>query len=107
MQQTIALRQEVLNNLGEVQVGSLPNGSTMINDLTTALQNSSQADQDFIAWMNDVEGAGCPVPTTSDSNYQAASNASSTATTAKDAFVAMWNPIAQEFGLTQFAQSDL
>ncbi len=107
MQQAIDLRQGVLNSLGQVQVGSIPNGSTMISDLTTALQASSQADQDFIAWMNDVEGAGCPVPTTSDSNYQAASNASSTATTAKDAFVALWNPVAQQFGLTQFAQSDL
>jgi hypothetical protein len=57
--------------------------------------------------MDDVEGSSRPYATTSDSNFQAATNASAQADAAKQAFLALWNPIAAQFNLTQYTPGQI
>lgn len=102
-----AQRTSALQQLGSINANDFPDGSTMISDLSAAFNASNQADQGYAAWMSDVEGTQCPYATSSDSNYQAASAASSQAVAAKSAFLALWNPIAAQFNLTQYSQDQI
>jgi hypothetical protein len=105
------LRQVALNGLvasaGAIPVTVLPNGPTMIADLAAALRASNQADQYYIAWMQDIEGLSCPYPTNTEPNFAAASSASAQATSAKTAFVVLWNPLAAQLGLPQYSASQI
>jgi hypothetical protein len=102
-QQASANRQSLLNQLGSLQGAStLP--SSMISDLTSAWQASIQADNDYAQWLGDENTSGC---TQQDSYFQAATTPNNQATTYKSAFINQWNPIAAQFGLTEYNQSTL
>ena len=60
------------------------------------MQNSLNADNDYHAWLADLvsSGATCGPNPNQDSNYVAAVSADSAATTSKQAFVAIWDPMA-------------
>ena len=107
MDGAIASRESALQQVGTVDSGSLPDGAVLLSDLNSALQASDQADQYFVLWMGDIEGTSCPYATSSDSNYQAATAASSQADSAKQAFLALWSPIAAQFGLTQYTAGQI
>lgn len=106
VQAAIDLRLQVADGLLSVDVSALPSGPDMITNLASALQSSVEADNDYIAWMNTVAAQGCPVPS-SDPSFQAASNASQSATAAKQTFINEWDPIASRYGLTHYAEEDL
>lgn len=107
MQGAIASRDSALQQVNAITPADLPDGGVLLSDLNAALQASDQADQDFVLWMGDIEGTSCPYATTSDSNYQAATAASSQADSAKQAFLALWNPVAAQFGLTQYTAGQI
>jgi hypothetical protein len=107
MQSAISSRESALEQVGSIDPTDLPDGSTLLGDLSSALQASDQADQDFVLWMGDVEGSACPYATSSDSNYEAATTASAQADSAKQAFIALWNPVATQFGLTQYTPGQI
>jgi len=71
------------------------------------LKASDQADQDFVRWMHDIEGSSCPYVSSSDSNYQGATSASAQADGAKQALLSLWNPVAAQFGLTQYTAGQI
>jgi hypothetical protein len=103
-QQAVTSRQGLLSRLGDMpDAAALPAG--MISSLTQAWQASVTADQDFAAWAQD-ESASC-TPNGSDANLSAASGPDNEATQDKTAFVASWNPIAQQYGLPSYAQGQL
>jgi hypothetical protein len=64
------------------------------------MQDSIAADKDFLSWMKDVANSGSPCRSdpSQDSNYAAAVNVSGATTTAKNAFVAIWDPMAPRYG---------
>jgi hypothetical protein len=107
MDGAISSRESALQQVSTVSPTDLPDGAVLLSDLNSALQASDQADQYFVLWMGDIEGTSCPYATTSDSNYQAATAASSLADSAKQAFLALWNPIAAQFGLTQYTAGQI
>lgn len=107
MQGAVSSRGSALQRLNAIPPADLPGGAALLSDLNSALQASDQADQDFIQWMNDIEGTSCPHPSTSDSNFQAATSASTQADSAKQAFLALWNPVAAQFGLTQYTAGQI
>ena len=111
VESAISQRQTALNGLlasaGSVPASALPNGQAMVNDLATALRASNAADNEYINWMEDIEGYGCPYPTSSDRHFAAASSASAQATSAKTAFVGLWNPVAAQFGLSQYTAGQI
>jgi hypothetical protein len=108
LQQAISTRQDILQGLSTLNVSGLPNGPQLVSALTTAMQNSLNADNDYHAWMADLvsSGAACGSNPNQDSNYVAAGTADSAATTSKDAFVAIWNPMASRYGQRTYSDAE-
>ena len=101
LQQAITTRQNILQDLQTLSVAGLPNGAQLVSALTAAMQASVNDDNDYHAWMADLisSGSTCGSNASQDSNYVAgAGTASAMATTAKNAFLALWNPIAPTYG---------
>jgi len=100
LQQAIATRQGILQGLQTLSVSGLPNGTQLVSALTTAMQNSLNADNDYHAWMADLVSSGntCGSNPNQDSNYVNGGTASSDATTSKNAFLSLWNPMAPTYG---------
>lgn len=107
MTQAQTSRQNLVNQLGALSLGSLPQG--LVADLSSAWTASASADGYYAAWAADESSSfnGCTNNNTSDSNYQSAGSSDVQASTAKGAFVNAWNPVAQQFGLTTYQPSQL
>jgi hypothetical protein len=100
LQHAIDTRQDILNALPTLSVSGLPSGTQLVSTLTTTMQDSIAADKDYQSWMKDFASSGSPCGSdpSQDSNYAAAVNVSGATTTAKDAFVAIWDPMAPRYG---------
>jgi hypothetical protein len=79
----------------------------MLSDLTGAWQASQQVDQDYAQWADDENTQGCTSQDYTDPSYQAAGSPNQEATSDKTAFVALWNPIAQKYGLSTYSQGEI
>jgi hypothetical protein len=98
--------RQLLNELAKLPgLSALP--QTMTQDLSTAWQASISADDDFAKWAQDQVAGGCSAASRSDPNYAAADEPDLQATNSKTAFVRLWNPLAQAYGMQTYAQSDL
>jgi len=100
LQRAIDTRQDILNALPTLSVSGLPTGTRLVSTLTTTMQDSIAADKYYQSWMRDFASSGSPCGSdpSQDSNYAAAVNVSGSATTAKNAFVAIWDPMAPRYG---------
>lgn len=99
-------RRSELNQAQNLQVGAIPNGSTLKSQLMTALQISLNIDNDYLAWARQQQNSGCTVGTNS-TYYQNASNEDNQATADKTTFLGTWDPIASNYGLEQFDASQI
>lgn len=79
----------------------------LLQDLTGAWQASVTADGDFAQWANDEIANGCVQNDTSDPGAAAATGPDNQATSDKQAFVSLWNPIATQYGLSTYTQDQL
>jgi RNA polymerase subunit RPABC4/transcription elongation factor Spt4 len=96
-------RQTLLNQLSELNTSQLANSTQLVSALTAAWEASMQSDTSYAAWASDLEQGGCVgQASTNDANWQAAANADTQATTAKDQFITIWNPIAATYGLPEY-----
>ncbi|MGH3187068.1 MAG: protein kinase domain-containing protein [Streptosporangiaceae bacterium] len=99
-------RQELLAKLAALPGRSaLP--ASMLQDLTMAWQVSGEADEDFARWTQDEISRGCSTNDQADANYSAAKVPDDQATTYKKAFVALWTPIANEYGLPVYQYNQI
>lgn len=107
LQQAINTRQNILSGLYTLSVSGLPNGAQLVSNLTTAMQDSIQADKDYQSWMEDFASSGSPCGSdpNQDTNYVAGQNASANATVAKNAFVNIWNPMAPGYGQQPYSSA--
>jgi hypothetical protein len=107
LQQAIDTRQGILNDLPALPVSRLPHGTQLVSTLTTTMQDSVTADKDYQSWMKDFASSGSPCGSdpSRDPNYADAVNASTAATSAKSAFVAIWNPMAPRYGQQVYAST--
>jgi hypothetical protein len=105
-QSAAAHRQQLLSQLASLPGRSVLSGS-MIQALTGAWQASAAADQDFGKWAQDEVTRGCTPNDQTDTNFQAATGPDDQATTDKKAFVSQWNPVALQYGLTQYQWNQL
>ncbi len=107
LQQAIDTRQAILNDLPALSVSRLPRGTQLVSTLTTTMQDSVTADKDYQSWMKDFASSGSPCGSdpSQDPGYADAVNASNAATTAKSAFVAIWNPMAPRYGQQVYAST--
>src|SRR2546421_311406 len=99
LQQVTAERQNQVTQGQQLAVDQLSNGKQVQAALVAALTSSWQADQKYTAWAQGVAQNGCSGHAPHDANYTGAQAASGSATTAKQQFVSLWNPVAQAYGL--------
>jgi hypothetical protein len=104
LQQAINTRQHILTGLAALSPAGLPHGSQLISALTTAMQDSISADQDYQQWMN--SSGTCGADPASDPNYAAGQQESVPATAAKNAFLNIWNPMAARYGQQTYSSTD-
>jgi Protein kinase domain len=107
LQRAIDTRQDILNALPTLSVSGLPSGTQLVSTLTTTMQDSIAADKDYQSWMGDFASSGSPCGSdpSQNSNYAAAVNVSGAATTAKSAFVAIWDPMAPRYGQPAYSST--
>jgi hypothetical protein len=79
----------------ELPVDAIPGGANVRSLLVDALTYSVAADRAFTAWAANVAAGWCG----HDAHYAEAGRASSSATAAKRAFCATWNPVASGYRL--------
>jgi hypothetical protein len=100
-------RQDLLNELEQVDLAALPNSTSWESDLQTAWQASESSDSSYAAWAQDELNFGCTQDDTSDSNYQTAQNTDQQATSAKETFVRAWDPIAYQYNEPTFTADQI
>ncbi len=101
LQNAATSRQNLLNMLANLSGASnLP--QNLIANLRDAWESSMKADQAYAQYAQDQIANGCVKNDTSDPGYQAAIGPDGQATNYKQAFVAIWNPIAMQYGLPTY-----
>jgi hypothetical protein len=105
-QSAASSRRTLLTELANMAGAStLP--APMLQDLSGAWQASIDADNDFAQWANDEITHTCVRNDSSDPGSVAATGPDHQATTDKQAFASMWNPIATRYGLTTYTWEQL
>ncbi|MFJ9905006.1 hypothetical protein ACIRVK_19265 [Streptomyces sp. NPDC101152] len=98
-------RAGLVEKLGGLGLDQL--SGDLVSDLRSAWQNSEEADRAYARVVDDVSGNCSSSAVSGSSSWQDAASASASATAAKQDFVAVWNPIASEYGLNTLAWTDL
>jgi hypothetical protein len=109
LQQVISTRQGILIDLRALPVSGLPDGAQLVSTLTTAMQDSVNQNRHYHSWMVNFANAGSPCGSDpgQDPDYAAAQNLSAQTTAAKNAFLAIWNPMAPGYGQQAYSPSEL
>ncbi|MEV6292305.1 hypothetical protein AB0M41_18145 [Streptomyces sp. NPDC051896] len=96
-------RNDLVTRLGKLSVDKLPNNGDLTAALTQAWQASAAADNHYAAWADQAKNRKVcrkgHARTTGET--QAGNRASGTASAQKVKAAALWNTIAQKYGLTQ------
>ncbi|WP_407565553.1 hypothetical protein [Streptomyces sp. 184] len=92
-------RRDLVTRLSDLTVDKLPDHAELTRSLTDAWNASASADDHYAKWADAAKrGKGCG----GGGNHLSAGNtASGEATTAKEEAAGLWNPIADEYGLTR------
>ena len=107
LQQAISTRQQIVSGLRTLAPSGLPHGAQLVTRLTTAMQDSITADRDYQGWMAGVASSGgCGSNPATDPSYAAGQQASGQATAAKNAFLAIWNPMAPAYRQPAYSSTD-
>ena len=93
------------------QLSALPGVSAlspqMVQSLTSAWEASEEVDQDYASWASNELENGCVPNDTSNTYYQEADTPNQEATTDKQTFANLWNPIAMKYGLSTYQWNQL
>ena len=102
-----ANRQSLLTKLDTLP-GRAALSPAMVSALTGAWQASAKADTDLSKWAQDELSRGCRKSKTgNDANLKASYGPDGQATTDKQAFTRLWNPLARQYGLKTYQVGDL
>lgn len=94
-------RDDLVTKLSQLTFDKLPNHGDLVAQLTTAWKASAAADNHYAAWADQVAGTnGCHNGHAANTPDQG-NAASEQATLAKKKAAALWNPIAQQYGLPE------
>lgn len=107
LQQSAAARRGLVDQLGSLAVSALPGGATLVSSLRSAWQDSAASDSSYAQWGRDESNKGCTPNDDTDPNYRAAQATDSEATSAKNEFVSLWNPLAARYGLSTWKATAL
>jgi hypothetical protein len=101
-------RTSLVSQLENAPVDQLSGGAQAVQFLEAALQDSATSDNDYAQAGEDFadDPSSCTAGAMAqDSNFVAGQNEDQTATTDKTSFTDAWNPIAQQYGLATWDQS--
>lgn len=98
-------RATLVERLDALDLDRLPTG--LAGDLRTAWRSSEDADRAYARLADDASGSCSSDSIVSSADWREAAEANKRATAAKKDFVAGWNPVAGEYGLTTLAWTDL
>jgi hypothetical protein len=105
--QTVAQhRQDALTSSRSLNLSQLTSGDDLKQQMIAAYQYSREADLAWIALAKDGKCLG-EDNLSKNSTYQSGMAASAEAGQAKERLTALWNPIAEEYGLPTYSASDL
>lgn len=101
-------RDDLVSRLGDLGLDAVDGGAEAAADLKSAWEHSAEADRGFADWASAMSGGGCaPGSAPHDSDYDRGAASSGEASTAKEAFVDKWNPIADEHGLSRRSANEI
>jgi hypothetical protein len=100
-------RQQLAQTAADTPADAIDAGSSLPEELSTALTDSAGADGDFAAWVADLSGSCSTGSVTQDQNYVAAQSASAQADQDKQTLLDTWNPIAQQYGQPTWSESNI
>jgi hypothetical protein len=98
-------RQTQMATVRNADLSALSGGEGLRSGLLQALQYAWDADQGFLAWAEPTLTGGCGAA--DDAGYSRGRAASTSAGTAKRAFLTRWNPVAQDNGLRARSADDI
>ncbi|MHB8681383.1 MAG: hypothetical protein ACYDA2_04720 [Acidimicrobiales bacterium] len=107
LQRSASARQDLVSELGTLDVASLPGGGSAVSTLQRAWRDSAASDAAYAQWGQDEAAHGCTADDHGDPSFQAAQAPDEQATAAKDEFVRLWNPIAARYGLPSWQATAL
>ncbi len=114
LQDGATTRSSILATLQGLSVAGVPNGTQLVDALERAMRYSIDADEAYQQWVLNTPqysyGSGiayCPPPQNGEYSFDRAQALSESASSAKQEFVAIWNPLAVELGLRVFSEEDL
>jgi len=97
-------RQAALTQAEGLNTADLTNGAQLKANLISALQASLTADIDYLNWARQQED---PLACIDNSSPSQAGNDNDTAVAAKTAFLNLWNPVADQYGLQNRGTGDM
>ena len=97
-----ASRQALVGQLGLLDLSHLPQSTALVSALTNAWHSSADSDGSYAQWAAHERSKVCVPNDSGDSQYQAALAADGHASSAKQQFTSLWNPIATSLGLQQW-----
>ncbi|WP_433795798.1 hypothetical protein [Actinoplanes sp. CA-252034] len=98
-------RRSQMDTVRGADLSAVPTGEDLRSALVAALQYAYDADQGFLAWAEPTLTGGCGAA--DDAGYTRGRAASTSAGTAKRAFLARWNPLARANGLRTRSADDI
>jgi hypothetical protein len=106
IQTVVTQRSTEYRRASALPMAALANGAAVKSDLLTALRTSLDADRDYLTWARQQMASGC-TPAGQSSAYNAAFSADQQAGAAKQAFVQVWNPVADKYGVPPESPGDI
>ncbi|XVV15777.1 hypothetical protein ACQP2X_15955 [Actinoplanes sp. CA-131856] len=92
-------RRAQIDEVRGADLSAVGNGESIRSTLVTALQHSLDADAAFVEWAEAAVNGGCAETTGRKAAYARGLAESEQAGTSKVAFLAVWNPVANQLGL--------
>ncbi|HXW81308.1 MAG TPA: hypothetical protein VEJ84_17535 [Acidimicrobiales bacterium] len=109
LNRAIELRVSVLNGtaMDRLAISAMPEGPLLLTELDQATDASLKVDEDYAAWLVDLQATGCFSAPTNDLHYLAATDASPAATQADENLAGTWAPLAARAHLRVWAADQL
>jgi hypothetical protein len=109
LDKAIQMRVSVLDGtqVDRSSISEIPNGPLLMSELDQATATSLKVDQDYAAWLVDLQATGCFSAPTNDLHYMAATEASPAATRAAESLASSWAPLAARAHLQSWSADQL
>ncbi len=101
-------RRHLIGTLNSLDVAAIPDGRAVVSSLLTAWNASVASDQAYAGYAQDEKLKATCVPNDqSDANFRAAQAADQRASTTKEEFLSLWNPVARRYGQPTYTQNQI